>query len=107
MKHLADNMKDNTAAPIDNTHEDTSCQCNHTLTTTTTRGQNPKYKHSLLVFGVSAPSSCKSYYIYYIIFNLIKKTCHTWATGLGFWQVTLCQPVPVPALPVPGTRVGL
>jgi len=56
--------------------------------------------------------SRKSYYIYYIIFNcfifnLIKKTRHTQATGVGFRWVTLSQPVPVPALPIPGTHAGL
>ena len=66
----------------------------------------------MLIFGVSAPPSCKSYYIYYITFNyiilyLIKKTRHTRATGVGFWQVTLSRPVPVPAQPIPGTRTGL
>ena len=66
----------------------------------------------IVTFGVSAPPSGKSYYIYYIIFNyiifnLIKKTRHTRATGVGFRRVTLSQPIPVPALPVPGTRMGL
>ena len=60
----------------------------------------------MLVFGVSAPPSCKLV-VNIIIFNLIKKTRHTRATGVGFRRVTLSQPIPVPALPVPGTRTGL
>ena len=40
--------------------------------------------------GVSAPSNLLIYYIilYYVIFNLIKKTRHTRATGAGFRWVT-------------------
>jgi len=72
----------------------------------------PQIGAFVLNFGVSAPSSRKSYYFYYIIFNyiifnLIKKTRHTRATGVGFQRVTLSQPVPVPTLPVSGTRAGL
>ncbi len=42
----------------------------------------------------------------YIIFNLIKKTRHTRATGVGFQRVTLSRPVPVPAPPIPGYPHG-
>ena len=43
---------------------------------------------------------------YYIIFNLMKKTRHTRATGVGFQRVTLSRPVPVPAPPIPGYPHG-
>ena len=44
--------------------------------------------------------------LYYILFNLIKKTRHTRATGVGFQRVTLSRPVPVPAPPIPGYPHG-
>ena len=66
--------------------------------------------------GVSAPSKMLNYNIFitlhyfilfYLVFNLIKKTCCTHALGVGFRQVTSSQPILVPALPVPSTCMGL
>ncbi len=66
------------------------------------KNPKPQTRAFMLNFGGSAPSSCKSYYIYYIIFNYIKKTRHTRATGAGFPWVTPSRPIPVPAKPIPG-----
>ena len=65
---------------------DSSCRPyhNHHTSTLAFQPQNHHYKRPkpqirafVLDFGVSAPSSCKFYYIYYIIFNLIYQTRQT------------------------------
>ena len=86
-------------------------------TITPLHGRNSKNEHLCSILGfrlllVPQNHQIIIFLLHYIIlyykniFNLIKKTRHTRATGAGFWRVTPSRPVPVPRLPIPGYPRG-